>query len=327
MRRTLTGRFGCWTVALTLGAFLLICGPTLDANRGAQAQSASPSTEALQAARELTSVMSVPILAELSKNLTSQIWPGVEALLRRHNANISATALTDFRRDFERQQLSTLLDGMNDAASIYARNFTIQEMRALTAFYRTPAGAKALATMPRVSVELMTALEPRIQALQTKITELATKFLQANAPNLDDWSRMTVRLRLGVLSIDASKGWLGVRIVSSDSLVPQLSPQLPAGAYILDADPAGPASKAGIRRGDVVARIAGQTLLKATHITSVVAGLAPNSEVDIEVWRFGSGYDGLLRSLKNRASKADRNATEALTTLTNSANPTPQGAK
>jgi hypothetical protein len=149
------------------------------------AQSA-PSPGALQAARDLTAVVSASMISELSQNLATQIWPGVEAALRSRNPNISAAALSDLRREFERQSSAAALDTVNDAVGIYARHFTIEEMHAMAAFYRTPAGAKALKVMPQVTVEFMTAMAPRMQVLQTKVAETVVKLLEndvsASAP-------------------------------------------------------------------------------------------------------------------------------------------------
>jgi hypothetical protein len=180
MYRTLTGRFSCALAALALGALVLICGPTFTVNRGAQAQSASPSPEALQAARELTSVISTVTIAEFNRSVSNQAWPGVEKVLRSRNPGISAAALGDFRRELEGQQLSVVLDSLNDLAAIYARHFTVEEMRAVTAFYRTPAGAKTLVMMPRINSEVRMAIASRMQALQAKAAEATTRFLNAN---------------------------------------------------------------------------------------------------------------------------------------------------
>ena len=141
----------------------------------------TPSPEALQAARDLTSIISVNTITELTQNVTSQVWPALEAALRSKNPNISADALADLRREFERQQFAIALDSMNDAVGIYARNFTVEELRALAAFYRTPVGAKALTVMPRTTVELIAAMGPRLQTLQTKLGETVVKLLETNA--------------------------------------------------------------------------------------------------------------------------------------------------
>jgi hypothetical protein len=165
--------------ALAAGSY----GMTHAAAQGSLAPPAqsAPSPEALQAARELTSVISVSMVTDLAQTLTSQVWPDMEAALRRQNPNINAAALADLRRELERQQAANVIESMNDAVAIYARHFTVEEMRALAAFHRTPAGMKALTVMPRVTAELVVAMAPRLQASQKRITEAVMKLLETNA--------------------------------------------------------------------------------------------------------------------------------------------------
>lgn len=61
-----------------------------------------------------------------------------------------------------------LVDEMiTEIVPLYAHHFTLSEIKAITAFYRSPAGVKVLATMPRVQAEAMQATQkvvlPRIQ--------------------------------------------------------------------------------------------------------------------------------------------------------------------
>jgi hypothetical protein len=56
---------------------------------------------------------------------------------------------------------------ITEIVPLYARHFTLAEIKAMTAFYKTPAGAKMLVTMPRVHAEAKVATEkavlPRLQ--------------------------------------------------------------------------------------------------------------------------------------------------------------------
>ncbi|HWW69758.1 MAG TPA: DUF2059 domain-containing protein, partial [Duganella sp.] len=50
----------------------------------------------------------------------------------------------------------TLVDEMlAQAVPLYARNYSVDELHQIAAFYRTPVGAKLLATMPKLSAEMM----------------------------------------------------------------------------------------------------------------------------------------------------------------------------
>lgn len=61
------------------------------------------------------------------------------------------------------------------AASIYARHFSVDELRQIAAFYKTPAGAKSLEKMPLIAQESMTMgqkfSETLIKDLQDKLRE------------------------------------------------------------------------------------------------------------------------------------------------------------
>src|SRR5262245_43040853 len=61
----------------------------------------APSPEALQAARDLTAIVSVDMISELSQRLTNQVWPSIEATLRARAPNITPAALVELRREFE----------------------------------------------------------------------------------------------------------------------------------------------------------------------------------------------------------------------------------
>jgi hypothetical protein len=56
---------------------------------------------------------------------------------------------------------------------LYARHYTVEEMRQISAFYKSPVGAKMLVTMPQMIGESMqmtqTLIMPRIEAMMKKI--------------------------------------------------------------------------------------------------------------------------------------------------------------
>jgi len=156
------------TAALSLG--LLAAQPSF-----AQDQ---PSPQAMEAARSLTSAISIVMVGELTTSLSNQVWPGLEAAVRRHNPAISAATLAELRRELEQQQVAIILSSMNDAAAIYARHFTIQEMSEMAAFYQTPAGRKALTVMPKLMTEFVSVLAPRLQTLEARAALLVANVLQ-----------------------------------------------------------------------------------------------------------------------------------------------------
>jgi len=66
-----------------------------------------------------------------------------------------------------------LADISRNTATLYARHYTVEEMRQISAFYKSPVGAKMLVTMPQMIGESMqmtqTLIMPRIEAMMKKI--------------------------------------------------------------------------------------------------------------------------------------------------------------
>ena len=65
----------------------------------------------------------------------------------------------------------------------------------------------------------------------------------------------------------------------------------PTGAVIRRVEPGGAADKAGIEGGDVITKIDGKTIEKATDLRRVVAGVKPGSKVAVQVFRRGAYKD------------------------------------
>jgi hypothetical protein len=135
----------------------------------------APSPEALQAANELLAILSPDMMKQLTGQITTAFWPAVEHQARANN--IDDATIGELRKEFERSQVAFLADAMKEAPQIYAEHFTVAELHELSAFYRTPAGAKALSEMPHVMGDLTTRLVPRLQDLQRQTAESFTKIL------------------------------------------------------------------------------------------------------------------------------------------------------
>ena len=70
---------------------------------------------------------------------------------------------------------SAMLDELErETTAIYARNYSVDEMRQLLAFYRSPIGAKMLSTMPKVMQESMVASQKIIMPRIGKMVEEMT---------------------------------------------------------------------------------------------------------------------------------------------------------
>ena len=130
------------------------------------AQTPSPSPDALAAAKELATMMGGDTVGQMSAALTAQIWPNIEQQL---GPKVDAATLTELRSQFEASLSNFTKEVMADSPAVYARHFTVEELRAMLAFYKSPVGQKALHTMPAVMTELGQQMAPRMQAFQTEL--------------------------------------------------------------------------------------------------------------------------------------------------------------
>jgi len=138
----------------------------------------TPSPEALQAASELLSILSGDMTEQLAAMLVNAFWPAIEQ--RARGQNIDDATLSDLRKEFERVQLGVLAEAMKGAPAIYARHFTASELHDLTAFYRTPTGAKTLVEMPKVTGEFAASLMPHLQDIQQQMGDAFDRTLRAH---------------------------------------------------------------------------------------------------------------------------------------------------
>jgi len=89
-----------------------------------------------------------------------------------------------------------------------------------------------------------------------------------------------------------TRGWIGVE---PQDLTPELAESfllpksngkiVPQGVVITGVLQNGPAAKAGIRPGDVIVKIAGQTVTNVSELLTQVAALTPGAPTDVQVWR------------------------------------------
>ena len=141
---------------------ILVLAILLRAVPMAQAQD-TPSPEALAAARELMSVMSPDMVGQMTRGMTAQVWPNIE---RELGGRVDQATLTELRGEFERVIVEFANDSLKDAPAIYAKYFSVQELRDIAAFYKTPVGVKALQTMPKVMSDYFATIVPRMADLQ-----------------------------------------------------------------------------------------------------------------------------------------------------------------
>ncbi len=142
----------------------------------------------LAAAREAISALNVtdrydnilPGLAERLKAQFIQASPNFQEQIS-NVVDEQALALAPRRADLEKE-----------AATIYAKSFSVDELKAISTFFNTEAGKKLLNTQPLVSRELVKAAEIWANGISRDLTNQSSQNLrgiidaaQATAPALD----------------------------------------------------------------------------------------------------------------------------------------------
>lgn len=107
------------------------------------------------------------MMAQMRQTMPAMMQQGAAASIDR-NPNLDAAqkkaAIDKMKTDMPKAVAAldgvftdpTVLDElMRETASLYARHFTVTELRQIAAFYKTPVGAKMLTTMPQLMSESM----------------------------------------------------------------------------------------------------------------------------------------------------------------------------
>jgi|SRR5580658_4311608 hypothetical protein len=136
---------------------------------------ATPSPEALAAAKELMAIMSPDMVKQMMRGMVGQMWPQIE---QSFGPKIDAATSAELRAEFEQTLQQWVIDSMQDLPPIYARYFTVAELHELAGFYKTPVGAKALATMPRVMADFSASMMPRMATFQQELQGRLQAILQ-----------------------------------------------------------------------------------------------------------------------------------------------------
>jgi serine protease Do len=87
---------------------------------------------------------------------------------------------------------------------------------------------------------------------------------------------------------EVRRGWLGAAVQDvTQPLAEAFRLPNPAGALVNSVEKDGPAAKAGLRTGDVVLKINGAPVQRATELPPRIADIAPGTRVSLQVWRQG----------------------------------------
>jgi glutaredoxin 3 len=80
---------------------------------------------------------------------------------------------------------------------------------------------------------------------------------------------------------------LGVAIADASRIAAKRGIQLPAGALVGKVNTRSPADRAGLRAGDVILEMAGQSIHTDDDVHRIVANARPGQALDVVVWRDG----------------------------------------
>ena len=131
-------------LAASLGLSLLLVG-----SAPAQSPSSPPPPDTLAAAHELLEAMHA---ADIVKNFLPTVMTAMKPAIVQNRPDVERDydAILPLLLKRANERLDEMLDRM---APVYARNFTVAELKDITAFYRSPTGQKLIARLPSISKE------------------------------------------------------------------------------------------------------------------------------------------------------------------------------
>jgi hypothetical protein len=171
-----------------LRALLLASAVGMSSVIPAAAQQAAPSPEAIDEAKKLIAIVSPDMIKDMHSKMLAQLWPAMEQALRPVSSNLDASATAELnaevRAEFEKLMTAQLVELMDAMPAVYARYLTVDEMREVAAFYRTPTGAKTLKVMPEIRGETMGKFAPHFQDAMLRLYVTLDGILQkySNSP-------------------------------------------------------------------------------------------------------------------------------------------------
>jgi hypothetical protein len=147
-----------------------------------QAAAPAPSPEAIAVAKELIAIMSPDMIKDMNTKMFAQMWPAMEQGLKAQFSTLDAATVDDLRTEIravlEKEMVTEMTSLMDTMPAAYAKYLTVDDMRAIQAFYRTPAGAKTLKVMPEIMAEAMSGFTPRLQGMMQRINVGVVAVLQ-----------------------------------------------------------------------------------------------------------------------------------------------------
>ena len=127
---------------------------------------------------------------ELAQQLLQQYARQSMGLVKKFRPDIPAGSMPAVERElsaFIAEKLSAPGGLLEQVAAVYAKHFTPEEVRQLLAFYESPVGRKAVATLPQIMKESRDVAQRMgiglIPELNRRITEALQREAAASQPN------------------------------------------------------------------------------------------------------------------------------------------------
>ena len=149
---------GLWCISAVAGAQEVDIDPRIDA--ALELLEAMQVKSQMELMRESIKPMLQQQMSSLSQELGEEISAEQQAVMDRYMAKIADVS-------FSPRMLNEL---MLDAAAAYADVFTLEEMSAISDFYRSPAGISMLEKTPQVTQQMM---QLTMESQQTVMADIA----------------------------------------------------------------------------------------------------------------------------------------------------------
>lgn len=171
----------------------LAAAPTAPAAAAAPAAPAAANPAARAAAKEMLDAMNYrsivqSMFAQMQQSMPAMMNQSAAAAINNNsklNAKQKKQALAKMESELPKAAAMmneifsdpTLIDELlSESADLYGRHYTVDELKQIGAFYKTPVGAKMLATMPQVMNEAMLlgqrVVMPRIGPMIEKLSQM-----------------------------------------------------------------------------------------------------------------------------------------------------------
>jgi hypothetical protein len=151
------------------------------ATLSASAQAPAPTDPKLAAAMDFVQASN---LEQRALDLIDAMEPIIAAQIRRERPTASDAAISAFQKAFKEEMRADIGSYVDGCARIYASHFSVDELRALSVFWRSNLGQKVLAETPAITKEVIPLGQAWGAAAGVKAVKAARERIKQNGYNL-----------------------------------------------------------------------------------------------------------------------------------------------